>query len=163
MTKLESAVLKLLSENARYTTYQLSAMTGESEQAVITAMKNLENSGVIVKYATIINSEMLEEESVQALIEVKIAPQKLHGFDAIAEGIYNFPEVKNLYLMSGGYDLAIFVEGKGLKSLASFVSEKLSTIEGVLSVATHFILKRYKIEGQLTQKEKCAKREIFNA
>jgi DNA-binding Lrp family transcriptional regulator len=106
---------------------------------------------------------MAKDKGVQALIEVKVAPQKLNGFDFCAEEIYNFPEVRSLYLMSGGFDLAIFVDGKDITDIAKFVSEKLSIIDGIVGVATHFVLKTYKIEGQLTRLPEKRKREIFQA
>ena len=89
---------------------------------------------------------------MQALIEVKVTPQKVKGFDSIAEEIYRFDEVKSFYLMSGGYDFAVFIEGTSLRAVSRFVTERLSTIEGVLSTATHFILKKYKIEGTIAEK-----------
>jgi DNA-binding Lrp family transcriptional regulator len=101
--------------------------------------------------------------TVQALIEVKVAPQKLKGFDSYAEEIYNFDEVKSLYLMSGGFDLAVFVEGKTITDIAKFIAEKLSVIDGIVSVATHFILKKYKIEGQVTQVQEESKRQLIQA
>lgn len=161
MNKLQSELLKLLTEDARYTPCQLSAMTGASEEEVVSAIAELENQGVIVKYSAIVNNEGFNV--VQALIEVRVTPKKLRGFDAVAEELDNFPEVKSLYLMSGGFDIAIFVEGKTLTDISRFVSEKLSTIDGVLSTATHFILKKYKIEGQVTVKSDGAERQIIHA
>ena len=154
MLKLEKELIALLGENARYTFSQLSAITGVSEEEVKKAVNKLETDGVIVKYSAIINTEAMEEsdKKVQALIEVKVAPQKLKGFDSYAEEIYSFKEVQSLYLMSGGFDLAVFVEGKNITDIAKFVSEKLSIIDGIASVQTHFILKKYKIEGHIAHK-----------
>ncbi len=151
MIDLERQLIELLGENARYTFSQLASITGASEDDVKKAVAKLEKDGVIVKYSAIINTEAMEEQDkkVQALIEVKVAPQKLKGFDSYAEEIYSFKEVKSLYLMSGGFDLAIFVEGKSITDIAKFVSEKLSIIDGIASVQTHFILKKYKIEGHV--------------
>ena len=112
----------------------------------------MEESGVIVKYTAIVNGEALSEEIVQALIEVRVTPQKVNGFDAIAEEIYRFDEVQSLYLMSGGYDLAVFIEGRSLRDVSRFVAARLSTIDGILSTATHFILKKYKIEGTIADR-----------
>ena len=126
-------------------------------------MEDLEREGVIVKYAAIINNEVLKDKSVQALIEVKVAPQKLNGFDAYAEQLYHFSEGQSLYLMSGGFDLAVFVEGKDISAIANFVSEKLSIIDGIIGVQTHFILKKYKVEGQITRLPQKNKRQIFHA
>lgn len=161
MNNLQSELLKLLSEDARYSAKQLASMTGKTEAEVLSAIKELEDAGVIVKYSAIVNSESFNV--VEALIEVRVTPKKLRGFDAVAEELDNFPEVKSLYLMSGGFDIAIFVEGKTLADVSRFVSEKLSTIDGVLSTATHFILKKYKIEGQVTVKADGAERQIVHA
>ena len=152
MDKLSSQIVKILQEDARTTTTQMAVMLGEDETAVKKTVRALENSGVIVKYAAIVDEEKAENDMVQALIEVRVTPQKMHGFDAIAEEIYSFDEVKSLYLMSGGYDLAVFVEGKNLLDIAKFVAERLSGLDNVLSTATHFILKKYKVEGTVTRK-----------
>ena len=163
MEKLKKELVKLLTENARYTYAQLAAMTAVAENEVANAVKELEAEGVIVKYAAIINNEALADKKVQALIEVKVAPQKLKGFDSYAEQLYNFSEVQSLYLMSGVFDLAVFVEGNHITDIARFVSEKLSVIDGITSVQTHFILKRYKIEGQVTKISEESKRQIIQA
>lgn len=161
MTKVCKAVLKLLEENARYTFAEMADMTGYSESEIKAAVNELETTKTVVKYAAILNTEVLPEKAVQALIEVKVAPQKLKGFDSCAEEIYNFSEVKSLYLMSGGFDLAVFVEGKDIGAIAKFVAEKLSVLDGIIGVATHFILKKYKIEGQITRPEPENRRELF--
>ncbi len=163
MQALKNQLIKLLSENARYTYEQLAAMAGADATTVETAVKELEKDGVIVKYAAILNAEALAEKKVNALIEVKVAPQKLKGFDSCAEEIYHFKEVQSLYLMSGGFDLAVFVEGKDITDIAKFVSEKLSVIDGIISVQTHFILKRYKIEGQVTKPDEDNRRQLIQA
>lgn len=162
---LKNQLLELLSENARYTFSQLAQITGLSESEVEKTVLELEKQGVIAKYSAIINTEAMGEanKKVQALIEVKVAPQKLKGFDSYAEEIYTFKEVQSLYLMSGGFDLAIFVEGKNITDIARFVSEKLSVIDGIASVQTHFILKKYKIEGHITQPTKEHERQIIQA
>lgn len=162
MEILKKKLIAYLEENARYTNEQLAAMVGEEERAVVKAIEELEEDGIIVKYAAIINTEALKEKKVQALIEVKVAPQKLKGFDAYAEDLYQFCEVTSLYLMSGGFDLAVFVEGESISDIATFVSEKLSVIEGITSVQTHFILKKYKIEGQITKPTE-ERRQIIQA
>ncbi len=163
MEGLKKQLIDLLEENARYTNAQLSAMTGVSEEDVARALKQLQADGVIVKYAAILNTEALENKKVQALVEVKVAPQKLKGFDSYAEEIYNFSEVQSLYLMSGGFDLAVFVDGQSITDIATFISEKLSVIEGIVSVQTHFILKKYKIEGQITKPSDDGKRQAVHA
>ncbi|MBQ8197015.1 MAG: Lrp/AsnC family transcriptional regulator [Clostridia bacterium] len=147
MKELNKKVLSLLEENARYTNKQIADMLGVEEKEVVRVVKELEEDRVIVKYSALVDAEALEERAVQALIEVKVSPQKLKGFDSCAEEISTFPEVTSLYLMSGGFDLAVFVTGKDITSVAKFVSEKLSTIDGIIGVQTHFILKKYKIEG----------------
>ena len=165
MENLKNDLIKLLSENARFTLKQLADMTGSSEEAVKVAIAELENDGIIVKYSAIINTEAMADtnKKVQALIEVKVAPQKLKGFDSYAEDIYSFDEVKSLYLMSGGFDLAIFVEGTAITDIAKFVSEKLSIIDGIISVQTHFILKKYKIEGHVTTQPEDRRRQVVQA
>ncbi len=163
MDKIKQDVIKLLSEDARYTHKQISAALGVSEAEVSTAVKELEADGVIVKYSTIINHEKIDSGKVQAFIEVKVAPQKLKGFDSYAEEIYSFSEVQSLYLMSGGFDLAIFVEGNTLSDVAKFIAEKLSVIDGIIGVQTSFILKKYKIEGQVTSVSEESKRQIIGA
>jgi DNA-binding Lrp family transcriptional regulator len=129
-------------------------MLGISESEVISAVEEMEKSGVIVKYTAIVNDEATNKDNVEALIEVKVSPVHEKGFDEIAQYIYQFDEVKSVYLMSGAYDLAVFVEGRSLRDAARFVSEKLSAIDKVLSTATHFILKKYKIEGIVLEKNK---------
>ena len=163
MDKLKSQNVNALCENARYTNTELANMFSTDVENIATAIEQLETDGVIVKYSAIINTEVLPEQTVQALIEVKVAPQRLKGFDSCAEEIYNFPEVKSLYLMSGGFDLAIFVEGKNLTDVAKFISEKLSVVDGIISVQTHFILKKYKIEGQITKPSVDHQRQIIQA
>ena len=163
MEKIKNQLIQLLTENARYSYLQLATMVGADEGTVERAVKELEKDGVIVKYAAILNAEALIEKKVNALIEVKVAPQQLKGFDSCAEEIYNFKEVQSLYLMSGGFDLAVFVEGKDISDIAKFVSEKLSVIDGIISVQTHFILKRYKIEGQVTVPDVDLRKQIIQA
>lgn len=163
MENVKKELINLLSENARYTDLQLAQMVGVDESTVKTLIKELEDDGIIVKYAAIINTEAISEKKVQALIEVKVAPQNLKGFDSYAEEIYNFKEVQSLYLMSGVFDLAVMVEGDAISDVAKFVAEKLSVIDGITSVQTHFILKKYKIEGQITTPSEEGKRQIIQA
>lgn len=147
MKKLYNQILNILKEDARTTTLEISQMTGESVAEIEKAVAEMEKKGIIVKYTTIVNDEKTDKEYVEALIEVKVSPVREKGFDEIAQYIYRFEEVKSVYLMSGAYDLAVFVEGKTLRDTARFVSEKLSGIDKVLSTATHFILKKYKTDG----------------
>ena len=164
MEDLKNKVLKLLTENARYTNRQIADMLGAAENEIASVIADLEKDGVIVKYTAILNHEADPKSAmVQALIEVKVAPQKLKGFDSYAEDLYHFKEVTSLFLMSGGFDLAIFVEGTTLSDIAKFVSEKLSIIDGIIGVQTHFILKKYKVEGQITVIKEESKRQIIGA
>ena len=153
MTVLERDILNILSEDARITAKKIAAMLSIEEVQVKDCIAEMEKSGLLVKYTAIINSEKAEDSLVEALIEVKVTPKKKEGFDGIAKQIASFPEVKAVYLMSGAYDLAVFIEDKTLQQVSRFVSERISTFDGVISTATHFILKKYKIEGVLTEKE----------
>ena len=152
MEKLEKDILALLAEDSRLTAKKIAAMTGSDEKTVSAKIAALEDSGVIVKYTAILNNDSIEEEFVEALIEVKVTPRRGHGFDMIANEIASHEEVKNLYLMSGAYDLAVIVQGKSLRNVSRFVSEKISTFDTVISTATHFILKKYKVEGAVMYK-----------
>jgi DNA-binding Lrp family transcriptional regulator len=147
MTSNEKKIIQLLKEDSRYTAAQLAVMLGENEKDVLDTIKRLEESGIIVKYTTIINAEKTGEDFIDALIEVKVTPQARSGFDSIAKEIFKFPEVKAVYLVSGGYDLAITIESKSARDVYMFVSESLSTIECVVSTTTHFIMKQYKESG----------------
>lgn len=147
MNDLKLKILELLKEDARRTVELLATMLDVTEEEVAKAVAELEKDKVIVKYATVVNWSKVEDEKVTALIEVQITPERGRGFDAIAERIYLYPEVKSVYLMSGAYDLLVEIEGKNLKEVAAFVSNKLSPIDRVLSTKTHFILKKYKQDG----------------
>jgi DNA-binding Lrp family transcriptional regulator len=142
-------LLKLLRENAALKPSQLAAMLNLPEAEIVAKIKAHEQAHVILGYRTILNEEKLGVESVRAVIEVKITPERGGGFDRLAERIAKYTEVQSCYLMSGGYDLLVFVEGNSLREVATFVSEKLSTVQGVISTATHFILKPYKEQGVL--------------
>ena len=146
MNEHSEEILALLRENARLSINDIAAMTKLEAADVQAIIRQLEDSGVIVKYSAIVNPEKDEEskDKVRAEIEIQVTPQREHGFDAIADRIWRFPQVKSLYLMSGGYDLKVIIEGDNLKEVAFFVSSKLSTLEGVRSTKTHFILKTYK-------------------
>ncbi len=139
-------ILDLLRENARLSVDDIAAMTRKTPDEVRSAIKQLEDNGVIMKYAAIVNPEKDGEakDKVRAEIEIQVTPEREHGFDAVADRIWRFPQVKSLYLMSGGYDLKVIIEGDTLKEVAFFVARKLSTLEGVRSTKTHFILKTYK-------------------
>lgn len=147
MNEFKLKILEHLMEDARRSYKTIATMLDESEQAVQEAIKEMETDNIIVKYAPVINWSKVNEDRVTALIEVQITPERGRGFDAIAERIYLFPEVKTVYLMSGAYDLQVEIDGKNLKEVANFVSQRLSTLDSVLSTKTHFILKKYKQDG----------------
>ncbi|AST56964.1 AsnC family transcriptional regulator [Thermoanaerobacterium thermosaccharolyticum] len=140
-------IIELLNENSRLTDKQISVITELSEDEVKDIIKNLEEEKVLLKYSTLVNWEKTEKEVVRALIDVRVTPQQGQGFNAIAERIGQYDEVKSVSLISGGYDLSVEVEGKTMKEIAIFVAERLAPIDGVLSTTTHFILKRYKQDG----------------
>lgn len=153
MDKLAEKILNVLKDDARTPASEIATMLDSTEAAVTAAISDMEKSGVIVKYTAVVNDEKSARDYVEALIEVKVSPVREKGFDEIAEYIYQFEEVKSVYLMSGAYDLAVFVEGSSLRDAARFVSEKLSGIDKVLSTATHFILKKYKVDGVVLEKK----------
>lgn len=140
-------LLKLLEDDASLTPEQLATMLDKEEGDIKKIIRTYEENGVILGYKTLIDWDKTDREYVTALIEVKLVPQRDRGFDRIAEKINNYPEVKSLYLMSGGYDLCVLIEGKTMKEVAYFVARKLSTIESITGTATHFVLKKYKDKG----------------
>ena len=158
MEKLEKEIVALLTADSRITCKQIAAALQISEKAAAKTVRSLEESGVIVKYTAIVNADSVDEDFVEALIEVKVTPQRGHGFDAIAEEIASHGEVQNLYLMSGAYDLAVIVKSRTLRDISRFVSEKISTFDSVISTATHFILKKYKVEGAVMREAEGGKR-----
>ncbi|MCM1237630.1 MAG: Lrp/AsnC family transcriptional regulator [Ruminococcus flavefaciens] len=147
MEKADREIIALLTGDARITYKQIASAVQITEDEAKKRIAALEERGVIVKYTAIINEDEVDGEYVEALIEVKVTPQRGHGFDAIADEVSAHSEVQSLYLMSGAYDLAVIVKGKSLKEISRFVSEKISTYDSVISTATHFILKKYKVEG----------------
>ncbi len=146
---MSKEILKVLEQNAKATPQQISALTGKPVAEVEEAIRKAEKDRIILKYKTVINWEKIGEELVMALIEVKITPQRGVGFDALAERIYRFPEARSVYLVSGTYDLAVLVSTNTMHEVASFVSQKLSPLEGVQSTVTHFLMKRYKEDGEI--------------
>jgi DNA-binding Lrp family transcriptional regulator len=142
-------LLQILSENARQTNAEIAARLGVKESEVATRLAQLQKDGVILGYTPVIDREKAGERGVTALIEVRITPESEGGFDRIARRISQYDQVRSCYLMSGGYDLAVIVEGKDLYEVAKFVAEKLSTIGAVTSTATHFHLRAYKHDGVL--------------
>ena len=150
MDKLERDILDVLTADCRCSAEKVAVMVGEDKEKVESAIRSMEKRGTIVKYAALVNLDEEEDECVEALIEVKVTPQRGSGFDGIAEEIAQHDEVKTLYLM---YDFLVIVESKSIKGVSRFISECISTFDCVISTATHFILKKYKIEGAMTKKQ----------
>ena len=142
--ELKHRILELLENDARLSARMIATMLEISEEEVSVAIAEMEADKIIIGYSAVINWEKVGADEVTAMIDVKVVPEREVGFNAAAERIYRFPEVTNVYLMSGTYDLAVMVQGKSIKDVAQFVSHKLSTLEAVQSTTTHFILKRYK-------------------
>ncbi len=158
MQALKAEILEILNEDCRIPLERIAVMTGKDLPLVAQAIDELEKDRVILQYSPIINWDRTDRERVEAMIEVKVTPQRDMGFDAIAGRIYRFDEVKSVYLMSGSYDLLVLVEARTLKELALFVSEKLSPLESVTGTSTSFVLKRYKQDGVIFVGESADKR-----
>lgn len=152
-------ILEILEKNSKATAEQIAVMIGKPVEEVAAAIKKYEDNNVIVGYNTLINWDKTHKENVTALIEVKVTPQRGQGFDKIADRIYKYPEVTACYLMSGGFDLTVIIEGKTMKEVALFVSEKLAPLESVLSTSTHFVLKKYKDKGSIFEEKPVDRRE----
>lgn len=152
-------ILKVLEKDARTSNKQISIITGLPEKEVSASIRKAEKDQVILKYKAIVNWDKVENDHVFALIEVKIAPQRDVGFDAIAERIYRFPQAQTVYLISGTFDLLVIVTGKTIQEVANFVSQKLAPVEGVQSTVTHFMLKKYKEDGEIIGGKEELKRE----
>ena len=150
---MREKILKAIEKNSRIDLKELSIMLGEEEIDVVNEIAAMEAEGIICGYHTLIDWEKTSIEKVSALIEVRVTPQRGQGFDTIAERIYKYPEVNSVYLISGGFDLLVSLEGKSLEEVSNFVSDKLSTLDTVLSTATHFILKKYKDHGTILAKK----------
>lgn len=144
---MRERILAVIEKNSRISVKELADLLGENEAAVAAEIAEMENEHIICGYHTLINWDNTEEEKVIALIEVKVTPQRQMGFDKIAERLSQYSEVKSVYLMSGAYDFTVILEEKTMRGVAQFVSEKLATIDSVISTATHFLLKKYKDHG----------------
>ncbi|MFA5146916.1 MAG: Lrp/AsnC family transcriptional regulator [Candidatus Omnitrophota bacterium] len=157
-------ILEILEGDARTTPEEIARMLKRSVSAVKSSIKKLEKDGIVLKYKTIINKELVRDDhsDVRALIEVRVTPKKNVGFDYIADRIYQFPEVSSCYLMSGTYDLLVVVEGKDIHTVSNFVAEKLSPMENVRGTVTHFILKKYKEDGDILRQPKKDKRQAIS-
>lgn len=150
---MDDELLEILEKNCRFSAEEIATMLNWSVDKVREEIKKLEDENVIAGYNTLINWDNTQKETVSALIEVRVTPQRGEGFDKVAERIYRYPEVKACYLMSGGFDLTVLIEGKTMKEVALFVSEKLALLESVVSTSTHFVLKRYKDKGVIFEKK----------
>ena len=158
---MREELLAIIEKNSRVDLKELAVILGVEEVDVANEMAAMEADGTICGYHTLINWENTSVEKVSALIEVRVTPQRGQGFDSIAEQIYKYPEVDAVYLISGGYDLLVSLKGKSLRDASAFVSDKLSTIDCVLSTATHFILKKYKDHGPVLTKKSRDEREMI--
>ncbi len=155
-------ILNILEKNSgKINPENIANMLGVSDKEVADRIAALEKANIIVGYKTLIDWDKTDNECVTALIELKITPQRGEGFDTVAERIYKYPQVKSLYLMSGGFDLAVFIEGESMKEVALFVAEKLAPMDSVLSTATHFVLKKYKQEGIVFDDDESDTREMI--
>ena len=154
-------ILEILEKDSKITPEQIAVMVNKDVDEVKAIIKKLEDDKVILKYKTLVNWEKTEKEFVTALIELKVTPQRGEGFDKVAERIYKYPQVKAVYLMSGGFDLTVIIEGKTMKEVALFVAEKLAPMESVLSTVTHFVLKKYKDEGVIFEEEEKDDRQVI--
>ncbi|MGE5329522.1 MAG: Lrp/AsnC family transcriptional regulator [Deltaproteobacteria bacterium] len=154
-------ILEILEKDPRISAEKIAAMLGRNIEEVKAEIKRLEDENIIAGYTTVINWDKTEKETVNALIEVKVTPTRGLGFDKVAARIYNFPEVKALYLMSGSYDFTVLIEGKTMKEVALFVAEKLAPLESVMSTATHFVLKKYKDDGVILHEKIEDDREVI--
>ncbi|MEE0419402.1 MAG: Lrp/AsnC family transcriptional regulator [Lachnospiraceae bacterium] len=150
---MREQILTFLEKNSRIDLKELAVILGSDEVSVANEISRMEQEKVICGYHTLIDWDRAGSDKVTALIEVRVTPQRGQGFDSIAERIYNYPEVKSVYLISGAYDLMVILEGKTLREVSGFVSDKLSTLDTVLSTATHFILKKYKDHGTIFAKK----------
>lgn len=146
-------ILEILEKNGRASIEDMAVMLGKSTDDIASAMDNMVKDKVICGYTALVNWDKTDREFVTAMIEVKVTPQRDQGFEKIAERIYGFDEVKAVYLMSGAYDLLVMMEGRNIREISGFVSNKLSTLESVLSTATHFVLKKYKDHGVIIEKD----------
>ena len=158
---MREELLSIIEKNSRIDIKELATRLGVEEIEIANELEALERENVICGYHTLVDWEKTSVEKVTALIEVRVTLQRGQGFDRIAERIYNYPEVKSVYLISGGFDLLVTLEEKSLKEIAGFVSDKLSTLDSVLSTATHFILKKYKDHGTIIEKKQVDEREVI--
>ena len=155
---MREKILTIIEKNSRLTVKDIASILGESEVKVAAEIEAMENEHIICGYHTLINWDKTQDERVDALIEVKVTPQRGLGFDSIAQRIYQYDEVDAVYLMSGSFDFTVLISGKTMKEVASFVSSKLSPMDSVLSTATHFVLKKYKDHGTVIEQPRVDER-----
>ena len=153
MSEARIKILTFIEKNSRFDLKELAIMLGMEQAEVLNELEELESEGIICGYHTMIDWDKVDTDMVTALIEVRVTPQRGEGFDNIAERIYKYPEVDSVYLMSGGYDLMVMLQGKTLKEVSGFVTNKLSTLDTVISTVTHFILRKYKDHGTILNKK----------
>jgi DNA-binding Lrp family transcriptional regulator len=158
---MRTQILKYIEKKSKVDLSELAILLGTDEITIANEISKMEQEKIICGYHTLIDWDKAGVESVTALIEVRVTPQRNQGFDRIAERIYNYPEVTSVYLISGGYDLLVTLEGKTLKEVSQFVSEKLSPVEAVISTSTHFILKKYKDHGTILVKKPESERMLI--
>lgn len=158
---LREKILDILNDNCKYTPDEIAVMLGCDPSLVIAAIEQLEEDKIILGYKAMINWEKVVSDNVVALIELKVTPQRGEGFDKIADRIYKYPQVDTVYLMSGGFDLTVIINGKTMKEVALFVAEKLAPMESVVSTATHFVLKKYKEQGVIFADEEIDDRQVI--
>ena len=158
---MREKILSVIEKNSRIDIEELAILLGEDETAIANEIADMEKEGVICGYHTLINWDKTNNEKVNALIEVRVTPQKGMGFDTIAERIYQFSEVNAVYLMSGSFDFTVFIEGRTMRDVAQFVSDKLAPMDSVLSTATHFVLKKYKDHGTILSAKKKDERQLI--
>ena len=159
---MREKLLSIIEKNSRIDLKELAIRLNKEEIDIVNELQKLEEERVICGYHTLVNWEKTSIEKVTALIEVKVTPQRGQGFDRIASRIYNYPEVRDVFLISGGFDLLVTLEEKSLKDIARFVSEKLSTLDSILSTSTHFILKKYKNNGTILDEQIKDEREVVS-
>ncbi len=157
----KTEIISLLENNAKLTAQEIAVRLNADPAQIADEIAELEKQKIILGYRSIINWDLTEKDSVTGMIEIKITPQRGQGFDRVANRIYSFPQVKDCFLMSGGFDLMIIIEGKTLKDVAMFVSEKIAPLESVVSTATHFILKKYKMQGTVFESPQIEDREAI--
>lgn len=158
---MREKILNIIEKNSKIDRKDLAILLGADEETVAHEIDEMEKEKIICGYHTMIAWDKTDTEKVTAMIEVRVAPQRGQGFDKIAERIYNYPEVESVYLISGAFDLMVTIEGKTLREVSSFVTNKLSTLEGVLSTETNFILKKYKDHGTLMETESRDERMVI--